>query len=355
MILRTAVAALLLTALAPAAIVGAARAQTPSPVVGGETIGTPELVAAACAEGKVVYYTAQRDADERQIVQKFQQAFPCIQVSVISAVTGRLYERLQTENQAGMTQADLTIITDEALTQRLVESKMLRPWTPPQAGLFAANAKQDGWWYAASGALMYLIVNTQTVSEADAPKSWADLVDPRWHGNLSMAPVTTGGTSWMQFDLMKLKLPPSYLPALAAQQPKVFSAYAAVAQSVARGETWVGIIDSLDDYPLRVGQGAPIRPVYPTEGVPIVNYPMMLLAAAPHPHAAELFGNWYLSKVAQTELVRLRGVYSFRADVAPAPGNPPLAGINLWNPGHDAVLRDHDSLVNEIIQIFGRR
>ena len=334
---------------------GAAFAQTPSPVVDGETIATPALVAAACAEGRVTYYTAQRDADERQIVQKFQQAFPCVQVSVISAVTGRLYERLMTESQAGKPQADLTIITDEALTQRLIDAKMVRNWTPPQAGQFAPNAKQDTWWYGASGALMYFIVNNAAVPEAGAPKAWADLADPKWKGNLSMAPVTTGGTSWVQFDFMKLNLPPTYLAALAAQQPKVFSAYAAVGQSVARGETTIGIIDSLDDYPLRVGQGAPFRPIYPAEGVPFVNYPMMLLTNAPHPAAAELFGNWYLSRVAQTELVRLRGVYSFRTDVAAAPGNPPLAGLKLWNPGHDAVIRDHDALVAEVIQIFGRR
>ena len=347
--------ALLLAACASAAACTAAWAQAPSNVVDGETIATPALVAAACSEGRVTYYTAQRDADERQVVQKFQRAFPCIQVSVISAVTGRLYERLMTEAQAGKPQADLTIITDEALTQRLIDAKMVRPWHPPQEGMFAANAKQDGSWYAASGALMYYVVNTQAVPESGGPTSWADLADPRWKNNLSLAPVTTGGTSWVQFDFMKVVLPAPYLPALAAQQPKVFSAYAAVGQSVARGETTIGIIDSLDDYPLRVGQGAPIRPVYPTEGVPFVNYPMMLLENAPHPAAAELFGNWYLSKSGQTELVRLRGVYSFRADVPPAPGNPPLAGLKLWNPGHDAVIRDHDALVNEIVQIFGRR
>ncbi len=287
-------------------------------------------------------------------MQIFQAAFPCITVSVISAVTGRPYERLLTEGQAGKTQADLTILTDEALTQHMIETKMLRPWTPPQASLFAANAKQGGWWYGASGALMYFIYNTQSVEEADAPKHWADLLDPKWKGKISMASVTTGGTSWVQFDYMKEKLPPTYLPALAAQGAKVFSAYAPVVQSVARGETDLGITDSLDDYPVRVGQGAPIAPVFPSEGVPFVNYPMMLMAGAPHPHAAELFGNWYLSKTAQTELVRLRGVYSFRKDVAPAPGNPPLGQVNLWNPGHDTVLREHDALVESVLKVFGR-
>ena len=82
---------------------------------------------------------------------------------------------------------------------------------------------------------------------------------------------------------------------------------------------------------------------------------MFLMADAPHPNAAELFGNWYLSKVGQTELVRLRGVYSFRHDVAPAPGTPALAGLKLWNPGDDAILRDHDALVDDVVKVFGRR
>jgi hypothetical protein len=89
--------------------------------------------------------------------------------------------------------------------------------------------------------------------------------------------------------------------------------------------------------------------------VPFVNYPMVLLREAQHPHAANLFGNRYLSKQGRAELDRLRGVYSFRAGVPAAPGNAPLAGLKLWNPGHDAVLRDHDALVQHMLAIFGRR
>ena len=97
------------------ALLGVAHAQ--APVVEGETIGTPELVKAACAEGEVVYYTAQSDSDERSIIEPFVKQFSCLKVSVISAVTGRMYERIVTEAQAGKTQGDLVMVTDEALTQ----------------------------------------------------------------------------------------------------------------------------------------------------------------------------------------------------------------------------------------------
>jgi len=49
-------------------VAGHAWAQAPSPIVDGETIATPELVAAACSEGAVTYYTAQSDGDERAII-----------------------------------------------------------------------------------------------------------------------------------------------------------------------------------------------------------------------------------------------------------------------------------------------
>ena len=154
-----------LLAAAPAA------AQTPSPVVDGETIATPELVKAACAEGQVVYYTAQSDADERAITKVFQQHFPCISVSIVSAVTGRLFERLQTEIAAGKVLGDVVILTDEALVQKLIDQKRVRAWTAPEDAAYPATAKLPGWWYAASGSLMIPIYNTDSVAKADAPKT----------------------------------------------------------------------------------------------------------------------------------------------------------------------------------------
>jgi len=344
-------AAVLLLAL-PAA---RAVAQTPSPLVEGEAIGTPEAVAAACAEGAVTYYTAQSDRDERTIIEPFEKQFGCIKVSVISAVTGRLFERIATEAEAGKTQADVAIITDVALAQTLIDRKLVRPWTSPLDARYPENAKRAGWWYAASGSLMYPIYNTELVPEAERPKSWADLLDPRWKGKIATSPITIGGTAWLQYDFMAKQLGPDYLKKFAAQQPKLFSSYDPAVLSVARGETSIGIVSALNEYSARTRQGAPVMPLYLPEGTPFTNYPMMLLANAPHPHAGELFANWYLSKVAQRQLVATRGAYSVREDVPPAAGNPPLAAAKPWNPGYDQILREHDALIDEVTAILGGR
>jgi iron(III) transport system substrate-binding protein len=337
------------------ALLAIAPARAQSPLVEGETVATPELLKAACAEGQVVFYTAQSDADERAVIAPFVQQFPCVNVSIISAVTGRLYERIATEATAGKTQGDVAIVTDEALTQQLIDAKLARPWTPPMSGSYPANAKGEGWWYAASGSLMYPFFNRDLVKEAEAPKSWKDVIDPKWKGKIASSPISIGGTAWLQYAFLLDHFGADYLKSFVAQGPKLFTAYNPAVLAVARGEELIGVGAAVNEYPARVGQGAPLKPVYPPEGLPYTNYPMIQVAGAPPPHAGELFGNWYLSKLGQSQLVKVRGAYSVRADVAPASGNPPLAETKPWNPGHDAIIKRHDAVIEEVTRIFEGR
>ena len=135
----------------------------------------------------------------------------------------------------------------------------------------------------------------------------------------------------------------------------MYANFEAVVDAVLRGDVPVGVVDTLDEYPARVFGELPLRQVTPTEGLPYVQYPMMLIASSPHPHAAELFGNWYLSRTGQTALVHVRGAYSFRHDVLAARGNALLAGLPLWQPGRAAEIHDHDTLAREVFQLFDRR
>lgn len=329
----------------------------PSPAVGGEPVGTPALVEAACREGAVVFYTAQADADEREITGPFQQAFPCVRVSVVSAVTGRLYERIATEAQAGKVQGDLTILTDEALVEHLIDTLLARPWLPPKAvaDRYPADRKRSGFWYPGSASIMYLVYNNQAVRPAEAPASWLDVLAPRWKGKITTSPPTIGGTTWDMYYFLREKFGADYWRKLAAQQPKFFTSLQPADAEVARGEFLLSLNCDLCDYPMRVKQGAPLTPVYPKEGVIYVPYPLVLLAHAPHPHAAELLANWYLTKAGQSQVVRVRGAYSARPDVAPAPGKPPLGSLTVYTPPRAVIVKQRDALITEWNQIFHYR
>lgn len=333
---------------------GQAVAQMPSPVVGGETIGTPELVAKACAEGQVVYYTSNAEEESRSISDVFQQQFPCIKVLTVSIVTGRLIERVLTEFQAGKVQADVATMSDLVVLQDFVDKKIIRPWNPPAADKYPATGQLKGWWYAAAGSMLYPIYNTQMVSEADAPKSLKDLLDPKWKGKIAAPSILVGGTGWLQYYIFVEKYGDDFLKQFAAQQPKIFTSYAPMTLAVARGELPIGLISVTSEYPLRK-QGAPIKPVYPAEGIPIVPTPMMMLANSSHPNAAELFGNWSLSKAGQERAVEVRGIWSQRTDVAVAKGNPPASQMNFWNPGTDVILKNYTSFIEKVQRTFDGR
>ncbi len=341
---------LALTALLGA---GTALAQLPSNVIDGETIGSPELVKAACAEGQVTYYTAQAGGDEREIIKPFEKSFPCVHVSVISMVTGRLYERVRTEAQAGVTQADLMASSSEILTENLIKAKLVRPWTPPSADKFPEGAKHQGYWYSSNVAVIAPFYNVQLVQGADIPKTWRDLLDPKWSGKIGTSPITIGGSAWAMYAFMKEKLGGDYLKGFAAQKPRMFTSFDPVVLAVARGELSIGVVSNGNQYSAHK-KGAPIRTFYPPEGLPFLNLSTFLVAGAPRPHAGELFANWYLSRQGQASVVTVRGLYSVRKDVAPAKDNPPLDQLHVWRLPLETMMAQNDALVAEITGIFGR-
>jgi iron(III) transport system substrate-binding protein len=322
-------------------------------VVEGETIASPALVKAACAEGSLTYYTVQTEADEQNIIAPFEEAFPCITVNIVASTSGPLFSRVQTEAAAGKVTGDVLLNSDAVAAAALKKANLIKAWTPPSSSKYPDDRKVDGVWYPGAGSLMYFIYNNQKVSKADAPKDWSDLTDPKWQGQISTSPATIGGTGWSVFYFLNQTFGKSYLEQLDKQKVTFFPSYSSVVSSVARGETSIGIECDLCDYRARTQQGAPLTPVYPTSGSVYVPYPMMLIAHSPHPKAAELFANWYVSKQGQEQVVKTRGAYSARADIGPAEGKPALSKVKVVAIPTDKVLADHDKFLSTYASIFG--
>jgi iron(III) transport system substrate-binding protein len=104
-----------------------------APALAQQEFGSPELIAAAKAEGKLVYYTANFAEVEQQVIKAFNKRFPEIKVEMVRAPGGQLITRVKTEAAAGKLIADVVDHSDRALMAALVR---------PVPGLCAAECRR---------------------------------------------------------------------------------------------------------------------------------------------------------------------------------------------------------------------
>src|ERR1700733_5002554 len=103
-----------------------------------DEFGSPELIAAAKAEGKLVYYTANYAEVEEQVIKEFNKRFPDIKVEMVRAPGGQLITRVRTEAAAGKLIADIVDHSDRALMQPLAD--LFQDYAPPNAADYDPGA-----------------------------------------------------------------------------------------------------------------------------------------------------------------------------------------------------------------------
>src|ERR1700749_5054185 len=119
----------IIAALATMAGLGLALASTP--VRAADDFGPPELIAAAKAEGKLVYYTANFAEIEQLVIKEFNKRFPEIKVEMVRAPGGQLITRIKTEAAAGKLAADVVNHSDRGLMLEI--ENLFMDYAPPNA------------------------------------------------------------------------------------------------------------------------------------------------------------------------------------------------------------------------------
>src|SRR5947199_3358739 len=155
-----------------AGIVGLAL--TWSAAAQAQEFGSPELIAAAKAESKLVYYTANFAEVEQQVIKQFNQRFPEIKVEMVRAPGGQLITRVRTEAAAGKLIADVVDHSDRALMLPLAD--MFQDYAPPNAADYDPAALVSPKFWPRLTAIWSIAYNTEMVK--NPPKSWWDITKP---------------------------------------------------------------------------------------------------------------------------------------------------------------------------------
>src|SRR5215470_11834433 len=151
----------------------------------------PALVEAARKEGKVVWYTTLIvNQAVRPLKSAFEKAYPGIELQYTRADEAPTAAKILAEAQAGRVQAD--IFDGISNMVPLKRAGLVVPHGSPSAGKIPADLKdREGYWISI---LIYVFspgINTTLVSKEQAPKTYQDLLDPRWRGKMAWNPGST--------------------------------------------------------------------------------------------------------------------------------------------------------------------
>jgi len=310
----------LLIVLALIGISPTAGAVEPTPV-------TPELVAAATKEGKVVWYASEDAQLVAAVAKAFEVKYPGITAQGERNGAERNFQRVSQEYDSNIHAVDVVTSSNPGPVLYWKRHAMLAQYVPSDIAHWSDKTRDPEGYYAVDCLTLAVMgYNTKLVKPDEAPKSYADLLDPKWKGKMVKANPGYSGTIVTATLAMSQVLGWDYFEKLGRQE--VMQVHSAIdpPRKLGLGERAV-MIDGAEASALQViEQGGPITIVYPTEGTPVVPLNGVLMKEAPHPNAARLFYSFMFSKEAQQVFIQY-GFRSANPDVAEPAGRKPFAEI----------------------------
>jgi iron(III) transport system substrate-binding protein len=328
----------------------AALAQAPEPYQ-----ITPELETAAKGEGRVVFYTATDVAVAERLAGLFREKYPEIQVQVERAGSERVFQRIGQEYTSGIYNADVIETSDAVHFEYFKREGWLEPMVPEVvASLWPETEKDpDGNFAAYRAHLSVLAYRTDLMPEADAPKTWTDLLDPKYKDKMVKAHPGYSGTVMTATFALSQALGWEWFEKLGGQNVMQVQSSTEPPKKLAQGERALEIDGNEYNVFRLQEEGVPIKIVYPAEGTPLAVGNAAVLAEAPHPNAAKLFYSFLFSKEAQQLNSDFGGLRSFHPEVVEKAGRTPLKDIKVLESDPEALEPEIDTIKSNYERYFG--
>lgn len=260
------------------------------------------LIEGAKKEGKVNFYTGLIvDQVVRPVKDAFEKEYPFLQIEFFRGNSERVAQKVLTEYQAKRYEVD--VISGSAAATMVQRAGYMQRFYSPHLAEYPAELKDPkGFWGSTNVYFMTLGYNTRSVKASELPKTYEDLLHPRWKGQAMWS--TSRGSGAPQFIgnifmTMGQEAGKAYIQKLKQQN---------IAKSTASARQILDLVIA-GEYPMAIqifnhhayiskAAGAPVE-WQPLEPVTATNNSVGLAKNAPHPHASMLFLDFMLSKKGQ--------------------------------------------------------
>jgi iron(III) transport system substrate-binding protein len=272
---------------------------------------TPELIEAAKKEGEVMFYGAITVKSSKAVGDLFEKKYG-VKLRHWRGDATELINRSLAEARAGKPGFDVTLGNEVVMTT-LDEKNMFAIFNPPASKGYPKqfldpDRKMTPWRVLPYG----INYNYELLKAEEAPKTWEELLAPKWKSKFGMANPGIHVTT-LQFVLnLEQLLGPNWLKVVegwAKQEPRLGRSLADTIQPLTAGEIPValGYIKDKFQYP------GPIEYVRMNKYLASLSF-VGINRQAPHPNAARLFTDFFLGPEAQKLFGNL-GEYVFHPEV----------------------------------------
>jgi len=246
-----------------------------------------KLAAAAAKEGSIIWYESSPDEQAEKIVAAFNYRFPAVKLEHVRDTGGNsIGARIIQESQGSVRTADIATSGWSILTPLIARNLALKvDW---QGYGIAPELVAPPYGVSTTSVIYIIVYNTDLVKEADAPKNWLDLLNPRWDGKIGLW-IRAEGEAALAAVWGEDKVA-DYIKKLNARHPVLEKSTFPLAQQVAAGELLVGFgIYHTAQPPLK--RGAPIKVVVP-DPAPVDTLFSFVPSPAKNPDGGKLVALW---------------------------------------------------------------
>lgn len=306
--------------------------------------------------GKLVIYTSIYPDIIKLVEPEMKKAFPDLTIEWFQSGTEKVVAKLAGEIEANRIGADVLMVADPSYYLFLKDKNLLLSYKPKDFDAVAVDKDTKDFTYTGVRISNVIIAyNTKLVTAAEAPKSFKDLTDPKWKGQVVLVDPTQSGTALNSTFALSTKYGWQYYEQLKANGAVSGGGNSAVEKKLISGEFKVAMI--LEENILKVkDRGEPVDLVYPADGVIIIPSPIGIFASTQNPEAAKAVTDWWLSKDGQNAVVT-GWMHSVRTDIASPKGAKPLAEFNKTAIATDWVelSKTMGAVKDKFVQIMGAK
>lgn len=284
------------------------------------------------------------------LYERFSERFPGIAVEHVTIFGLELQNRIAGEQTTGQHVVD-NVSVGGADAVFVTENDYMAPQQPPLAADLPAEYKEGDTLFGANTYLYTVAYNTDLVDEADVPRSFEELLDPKWAGKIALGDVLTGAPGFINNAIRAGEIDGSWLEEFAATNPVIVPSERDTFTAVSTGQVPLGLNNYIRGEAFLETDNLPVAFVADFEdGISDGVFYRGTVKNAPNALASDLLVAWWLTPEAM-ELLAVQGQQGLMPVAPPIVGQPPLSELKI-NPAPS--LAEFEQETAEGTELFRR-